>query len=405
MNPPFIILQGSSRSWAGGRDYCVSDLEGKPVVGHTLKRIRENFPESRITIAAPAFDRGGLFDRIVAESNDPRLNVFYGYDGSPLKRMIAACGALDDDGIVLKVDALHFVFDAELSKDMLVQASEGKLDCVKPKDDFPAQLSSEVYRFGALREIAAQITDEERNFEIHPKFYFFKERKYKSQYARMKPTYREDFLQFCREKYSSIYAERYEVTKLALPLGDMITFHYRHATKFLERNMKILDIACGNGFGSKLVSPFVSQVVGADLNPEIVITAQSVNPGENISYVVDDITSMRFAPETFDAVLTFETFEHVDTTRMMTEIRRVLKTGGLLIMSTPQSCLGKIPICSQHLREYSLEELIASVSCFFQIEHVDGIKAGTICFDGDPIGSNTFLVARKSELHNTDGSA
>jgi 2-polyprenyl-3-methyl-5-hydroxy-6-metoxy-1,4-benzoquinol methylase len=396
--PPFIVVQGSSRSWAGGRDYCLHAIKGEPVILRTLKKISERFPDSRIVIAAPEFDRGGLFDAIVASFGHPNLTVFYGHNESPLRRIVSACSSLSNNDLILKVDALHFVFDVELSLSMLAQASALSLDCVKPRDDFPAQLSSEVYRYGALKDAAARITEQERNFEIHPKFYFFKDPKYKSQYSDFRPAYGADFLSDCRKSYAGVYAERYDVTNLAVPLGDMISFHYQHATSFLKNNMTILDIACGNGFGSKLVAPFVSKVVGADLSPSVIEMAQVTNPGVNVSYVVDDITRLKFAHATFDAVLTFETFEHVDTALMMAEIKRVLKADGLLIMSTPQNCIGDIPICHEHVKEYSLDELIQAVSSYFDIVHIDGIKAGTICIDNDPIGANTFLVARK-KLH------
>ncbi len=396
---PFIVVQGSSRSWAGGRDYCLSLVDGDPVIAHSLKKLVKTFPGSRIVIAAPAFDKGGLFEGIVAGLNNPNLAIYYGNDDSPLKRIVAACASLDAQDLVLKMDALHCVFDVELALAMLEQARSEKLDCVKPPDDFPAQLSSEVYRYGALRDAAEHLIESDRNFEIHPRFYFFKNKKYKSRYARLKPIYDDNFLRDCRRQYSSVYAERYEVTNLAVPFGDMISFHYRHATRFLNPQMTVLDIACGSGFGAKLVAPYAEKVVGADLDPEMVRTASSLNAAKNISYVVDDVTDLHFDDRTFDAVMTFETFEHVDAKLMMAEIKRVLKPNGHLIMSTPQNCLGHIPICTQHLKEYSLSELTGIVDEFFAISHVDGIKAGTICIENDPIGANTFLVAQNSRMN------
>ena len=392
---PFIVVQGSSRSWSGGRDYCVSAVDGTPIIAHTLKKLRQYFPKSRIVIAAPEFDRGGFFDGVVAAAQDEKLGIVYAHDSSPLRRIVAAASGLRDDDLLLKVDALHFVFDAALAQEMLRQARNDRLDCVKPADDFPAQLGCEVYRYGALKALAARITAAERNFEIHPKFYFFKDKSFKAAHALATPHYSDDFLRQCRTQYAGVYAERWDVTKLAVPVGDQISFHYRHATQFLGPHMTVLDIACGNGFGAKLVAPHVKRVIAADLSAEVIATAAELNPGDNISYVVDDITALRAADREFDAVLTFETFEHVDTSRMLGELKRVLKPGGLMIMSTPQNALGQVPICAEHLREYSLEELLAAVQPYFEIVRVDGIKAGTITIEGDPRGANTFLVARK----------
>jgi len=50
---------------------------------------------------------------------------------------------------------------------------------------------------------------------------------------------------------------------------------------------------------------------------------------------------------------------------------------------------------SDHLREFSLDEIRVIVGELFGLEKIIGIKQGSIFFSDDPVGSNTFMVAKK----------
>ena len=90
-----------------------------------------------------------------------------------------------------------------------------------------------------------------------------------------------------------------------------------------------------------------------------------------------------------------ETIEHVDPDKSLKELKRVLKKGGYLILSTPQNSTTEQCINPVHLYEYSLKEIKSIVSNYFQIETIIGLKAGRIYFEDDPIGANTMIFAKK----------
>lgn len=112
---------------------------------------------------------------------------------------------------------------------------------------------------------------------------------------------------------------------------------YRFAVEWVK-DKKVLDAACGEGYGSRLLSQYAETVVGMDLDQTAVDNANEKYGTKKLSFIQGNIESLPFEDATFDVVVSFETIEHVDekTQKMfLQEIQRVLKTDGVLIMSTP----------------------------------------------------------------------
>ena len=87
--PALILVQAASRSWAGGEDFCLREFDGRPAVFHTIAAAHEHFPQTPIRVIAPEFDRGGRLDAIARDLAGD-IEVIYGFDGSPLDRMLMA---------------------------------------------------------------------------------------------------------------------------------------------------------------------------------------------------------------------------------------------------------------------------------------------------------------------------
>lgn len=81
-----------------------------------------------------------------------KISVYYGQDDSPLERMIAALEDVEDQTAFIRVDGIHFGWLTGHARTMLEQAEKEGLDCVKTEDDFPIQLTSDIYRLGALKK-------------------------------------------------------------------------------------------------------------------------------------------------------------------------------------------------------------------------------------------------------------
>lgn len=96
---------------------------------------------------------------------------------------------------------------------------------------------------------------------------------------------------------------------------------------------KLLDIACGTGYGSEILRSANNNVIGMDISENAISYAKKNFPGR---YETGDIQNLQFSDNYFDGIVCFETIEHVDDDdKAIIELKRVLKVNGVLIISIP----------------------------------------------------------------------
>ena len=155
--------------------------------------------------------------------------------------------------------------------------------------------------------------------------------------------------------------------------GDHVR-RYVWAEKFIG-GMKVLDAGCGHGYGSAyLADGTAREIVGIDSDRKAIRFASETYQNPKLHFEVMDVSRLMFQPESFDAVISFEVIEHlVDTTPYLREIKRVLKTDGLFLLSTPNKRFherfsrdGK-PLSRFHVHEYYPQELYSLLEDYFSI--------------------------------------
>jgi len=103
----------------------------------------------------------------------------------------------------------------------------------------------------------------------------------------------------------------------------------------LGRRVRVLDIGCGEGYFADVLARAGAEVVGCDVAEEPLRRARAVHPGLDLRLVEPD-GPLPFEGAGFDIVWVGETIEHVhDTASWLSEVRRVLRSGGLILLSTP----------------------------------------------------------------------
>jgi ubiquinone/menaquinone biosynthesis C-methylase UbiE len=110
---------------------------------------------------------------------------------------------------------------------------------------------------------------------------------------------------------------------------------YAIALQFVE-GKSVLDIASGEGYGSNLLAGKAAAVIGVDIDHASIEVAKKKYPGKNLQFRQGSASMIPVDDNSVDVVVSFETIEHHDQhEEMLKEIKRVLRPGGVLIMSSP----------------------------------------------------------------------
>lgn len=111
---------------------------------------------------------------------------------------------------------------------------------------------------------------------------------------------------------------------------------YVFARPFAQ-DKRVLDVACGEGYGSALLAEVAAEVVGVDIDEAALQHARTrYGKFANLHLQCGNAESLQFEPGRFDLVVSFETLEHVEAQQALIEgLSRVLSDDGLLIVSSP----------------------------------------------------------------------
>ena len=130
---------------------------------------------------------------------------------------------------------------------------------------------------------------------------------------------------------------------------------YRNRYLFVKRNLerfcearkpaKILNLGTGEGDYDPMIAAHCQQLVSCDINEADIAWARELNRGvPNLEYRVENALELSFDDDSFDMLISVDVMEHVgrpvrqtDGPEQMTrEIARVLKPGGLALITFPQ---------------------------------------------------------------------
>lgn len=99
----------------------------------------------------------------------------------------------------------------------------------------------------------------------------------------------------------------------------------------------VLDIACGEGYGSNLLAGKAKAVTGMDIDRGVINRASKKYSKDNLTFLVGTVDQIPARDQSFDVVVSFETLEHTNEhEQIFRELKRVLRPDGLLIISTPE---------------------------------------------------------------------
>lgn len=120
----------------------------------------------------------------------------------------------------------------------------------------------------------------------------------------------------------------------------------------------VLDIACGEGYGSAVLGEVATHVYGVDIAPEAIVHAKAKYQLPNVEFRTGNCADIPLADGMVDLVVSFETIEHhCEHEAMFAEIRRVLRPNGVVIVSSPDKL--EYTERANHANAYHVKELYA----------------------------------------------
>lgn len=144
---------------------------------------------------------------------------------------------------------------------------------------------------------------------------------------------------------------------------------YKFVKGFLKSTDEILDIACGTGYGTRMLSDFCKHATGVDINSEIVDYATRNYGGENRKFYCGNILEIEGQ---YDIIVCYETIEHINEKEgllAIANLKKCLTPNGLLFVSTPRK-LPKKELSpgrlESHKYEYTYEKFKSLLDDFFE---------------------------------------
>jgi SAM-dependent methyltransferase len=159
-------------------------------------------------------------------------------------------------------------------------------------------------------------------------------------------------------------------------------FAYRYAIEQAQADDKVLEIGCGDGYGTHKLARRAAETVAIDVDRDAVAYAAQKYTSGTCHFRHYEGGEIPFPDQTFDLVISFQVIEHVENDRhFVAEACRVLKPGGRFLLTTPNRTHrvppGSAPWNAFHVREYYPHELESMLRSIFRQARVLGIH-------GDP---------------------
>ena len=125
----------------------------------------------------------------------------------------------------------------------------------------------------------------------------------------------------------------YWVTQISIDAHNELTFRE-------IKGKDVLEVGCASGSDALAYSEFFKSYVGVDISDEAITNCRQLAIGNAEFYCTDGHT-LPVEDESVDCVIVNSLLHHMDLPTTFTEIRRVLRVGGLLIFKEP---LGTNPL-------------------------------------------------------------
>jgi len=126
------------------------------------------------------------------------------------------------------------------------------------------------------------------------------------------------------------------------------------------KGKKVLDLACGEGYNTRILARKGATVVGVDFSARLIELAREkeTNDKLGITYYISDAAYMKDVQSNhFDLVVCFMALQDIENyEKALSEVARVLKENGRFVFSIPHPCFERVVKGKESLIDWRLEE-------------------------------------------------
>ncbi len=153
------------------------------------------------------------------------------------------------------------------------------------------------------------------------------------------------------------------------PLHQRLLKPYTVAGQWVKGDL--LEVGCGEGRGIEQLLPLVSSYAAIDkIEPAVASLRQKYPAGK---FVSGHLPPLPYPDQSFDSIVSFQVIEHIQDDRLfLKEIHRVLRPGGVALITTPNRPLS-LSRNPWHVREYTGDELANLAKTVFKEVEMKGI--------------------------------
>ena len=157
-------------------------------------------------------------------------------------------------------------------------------------------------------------------------------------------------------------------------------YAYTIADKFINKDSNVLEIGCGEGYGTNFLARSGAHIVALDVDKETIKNARLKYSQKNITFKKFDGYNISYPEQSFDVIISFQVIEHVeDVEKYLENIKKLLKPNGIFLITTPSRTYrlaeNQKPFNIYHIREYNAKTLCSDISKVFDKFHIFSITA------------------------------
>jgi len=135
------------------------------------------------------------------------------------------------------------------------------------------------------------------------------------------------------EDYNVVKTDFNEISEPDEPKWNHNNCYFNQLIKLIPDNIETcLDIGCGKGELSFMLSQKAERVIAVDLADKMIEKAKALHPNKNIEYICGNILDMEFENNSLDVIITTATAHHLPNEWLLDFAKDKLKKGGKLII-------------------------------------------------------------------------